>query len=98
VAVLSTQYVTLVANTVATVTFAVDLALVEVASVDGAAVVYVTTDGTTPAANTTGSDFVAASAGAFTLVKVDSSADNAPRQTTVKLISTGTPTVSVRPA
>lgn len=97
-AVNSTQYATLTANTVATKTFAADIGLIEVAAVDGTAVVYITTDGTDPATNQLGSDFVAASPGAWTLVKVDSSADNAPRQTTVKLISAGTPVVSVRPA
>jgi hypothetical protein len=92
----SPKYATLVANTVATITFAADYPLVEVTSIDGTAAVYFTTDGTTPAAGQTGSEYLPASANAFTVAKVDSAADNAPRQTTVKLLSTGTPTVTVR--
>lgn len=83
------QHVTLVANTVSTITLAVDASKVEILNVDGAAAVYATVDGSTP---TVGGN------GAWCLPAAIGSLELSPRTagpTVVKLISAGTPMVSV---
>ncbi len=83
------QYVTLSANAVATITLGVIANQIEVLNVDGAAEVYVTVDGSTP---TVGGD------GTWCLPATICSIELEPRtssRTVVKLISAGTPRVSV---
>lgn len=86
----SPAHVTLVANTVTTVTLDSDYATVEVLNVDGAASVYFTTNGATPTVEGAGCNVLPAAIGALDL-------NTGTRGTvTVKLISTGTPKISVR--
>lgn len=83
------QHITLTANTVSTVTLAVDASIVEIVNIDGAAVVYATVDGSTPAVG---------GEGAWVLPAAICSRELKPRtagRTVVKLISAGTPMVSV---
>lgn len=87
----SPQHVTLVADTVATLTFDSNFGRVEVLNVDGAAAVYFRTDGTAPTVAGAGSHVVPAAIGS-----VEVSDDTAGQNTVVKLISAGTPKVSVR--
>jgi len=87
----SPQHVTLVASTVATVTFDEDFSHVEVINVDGVAAVYFRCDGTDPTTAGAGSDVVVAAVGAALQVPVATAGN-----TQVKLISVGTPKVSVR--
>lgn len=87
----SPQHSTLVASTVATFTFDSNYGRVEVMNVDGAAAVYVSTTGTNPTVAGTGFDVVPAAVGAAVEL-VDQTSGN----TVVKLISAGTPQVSVR--
>lgn len=86
----SPQHTTLVANTVATITFDTNYGRVEVLNVDGVAEVYVSTDGTTPTVAGTGFEVLPAAIGwsEFT--------DRTNGNTVVKLISAGTPKVSVK--
>lgn len=84
------QHVTLVADTVATVTLDQDFYEVEITNVDGTAEVYFTTDGEDPAIEEDGSHVLPAAIG-FVQLRPRSSGD-----TVVKLISAGTPRVSVR--
>lgn len=86
----SPQHFTLTANTPTTATFDVDYAAVEVLNVDGSAEVYFTADGTAPTIGGTGCHVLPAAIGA---VEVRVNMDG---PTVVKLISTGTPKVSVR--
>lgn len=88
------QYVTLVANTVSTLTLDDGYAKVEIVNVDGggSAPIYATIDGTTPAVATNGSQYVGAAAGSA-LTLEDRSPGAGP---TVKLKSAGTPLVMVR--
>lgn len=86
----SPQHATLVAATVTTFTFDVDYNSVEVLNVDGAAAVYFTVDGTTPAVATTGSHVLPAAIGGLQIFPPTGTVS------VVKLISGGTPTVSVR--
>lgn len=86
----SPQHVTLVANTVATLTFDSDAGEVEVLNVDGADAVYVRTDGVAPVVGGTGCDVLPAAIG-FVRLKVSTDGP-----TVVKLISAGTPKVSVK--
>lgn len=86
----SPRHATLQAATVATITFDRDYPRVEVANVTGAAAVYFTVDGSTPAAEQTGSHVLPAAIGS---VDVDVHTSG---PTVVKLISAGTPKVSVR--
>lgn len=87
-------HVTLVANTPATVTLDKDYKSIDVCNVDGAAAVYFTVDGSTP---------TVAGTGTWVLPAVICSMEMTPRDdgdphsgpTVVKLISTGTPKVSV---
>lgn len=83
------QHVTLTANTVKTVTLAVDANKVNICNVDGAAEVYVTVDGTTPTVGGDGAWVLPAAIGDLELEVVG------PGNTVVKLISAGTPRVSV---
>lgn len=83
------QHATLTANTMKTITLAVDANKVNICNVDGAAAVYVTVNGATP---TVGGD------GAWVLPATvcDLELDvTGPGNTVVKLISAGTPAVSV---
>lgn len=84
------QHATLVASTVATLTFDSDFGIAEVVNVDGAAAVYFTTDNSTPVVAATGSHVLPAAIGS-----VEVPSDMAGPMV-VKLISTGTPKVSVR--
>lgn len=87
----SPAHVTLVANTVATVTLDQNyFASVEVLNVDGAAAVYFTVDNGDPTVGGDGSNVLPAAIGGL-VVNVD---DN--DTVVVKLISTGTPKMSVR--
>lgn len=85
------KHATLVATTVATVTLDADYPMVEVTNVDGAAIVYFTVDGSTPAVAADGSNVLAAAAGQRRELRVKTSGN-----TVVKLISSGTPKVSAR--
>jgi hypothetical protein len=86
------KHATLVAATVTTVsTLADGYQRVEVTNVDGAAAVYFTIDGTTP--TVAGDDCHVLPASISSMSVKDSSPGAAP---TVKLISSGTPKVSVR--
>lgn len=84
------KHVTLTAATVATVTLESDYNNVEIVNVDGAAAVYVTIDGTTP--TVAGDDTIVLPA-AIGSVELEPQTATA---TVVKLISAGTPKVSVR--
>lgn len=84
----SPQHVTLVANTVATLSFPASTK-VEVVNVDGAAAVYFTTNGATPTVAGDGCYVVTAGVGAY--VTVDTGSGASP----VSLISAGAPKVSV---
>ncbi len=78
----------LVANQVSTVTFADDLNAIEVIT-DGTTPVWWTSDGTTPAIDGPTSYYIPT-------LGVDSRQPTSPGNTTVTLISTGTPTVRVQ--
>lgn len=86
----SPQYATLVAATVTTMTFDKDWDRVEILNLDGAAAVYVTLDGSTPVADTTGVHVLPAAISSLELEPPTNT------NTVVKLISSGTPKVSVR--
>lgn len=91
----SPRHATLAADTVTTLTFLTDYARIEVANVDGAALVYFTVDGTTPGIAATGSQVLPAAIGAVELSpRIQGAPHSGP--TVVKLISAGTPKVSVR--
>lgn len=85
------QHATLVAATVATMTFDSDFGEVEVTAVDGAAAVYFRFDGVAPVAAATGTYVLPAVAGYTKTIKPKTSGP-----TVVKFISTGTPKVSAR--
>jgi hypothetical protein len=88
----SPQHATLVAATVTTISTLDDgYTRVEVTNVDGAAAVYFTIDGTTPTVAGSGCHVIPAAIQSLSLE--DRSPGAAP---TVKLISSGTPKVSVR--
>lgn len=91
----SPQHAVLVANQVMTLTFDVDFVRIEVLSVDGADVIYGTVDGTAPVIGAIGTFILPAAIGAVELTpRTMGVAHTGP--TVVKLISPGTPTVSVR--
>lgn len=85
------QHFTLTANTVQTVTFTENFGRIEVLNVDGAAAVYVSNDGTDPTVAGTGYNVLPAVIGSVELPDA-----TAGIVTVVKLISAGTPKVSVR--
>lgn len=88
----SPQHATLVADTVTTISTLDDgYQRVEVTNVDGAAAVYFTIDGTTPTVAGSGTQVLPASISSLSVKDISPGA--AP---TVKLISSGTPKVSVR--
>lgn len=88
----SPQHLTLSAASVASLTFDSDFSTVEVMNVDGAAAVYVSVDGSTsPTVAGTGFHVVPAAVGAALELPVLTNGN-----TVVKLISAGTPRVSVR--
>lgn len=86
----SPQHATLVASTVTTLTFDEAYRRVEVLNVDGTAEVYVTTTGTAPTVGGTGCHVLPA---AISSVEIPVRTWGG---TVVKLISAGTPKVSVR--
>ena len=86
------QHVTLTANVVATVTLDAGAHLVEVLNVDGEGAVYFTIDRSTPTVGGNGCHVVPGAIGHLELPPV--AAGDA--ISVVKLISTGTPKVSVR--
>lgn len=87
----SPQHVTLVAATVATLTFDEDFPEVEVMNVTGTSPVYFRFDGTNPTVGGAGCHVVPAIAGTTVRRKPRTSG-----ATVVKLISAGTPSVSAR--
>lgn len=87
----SPQHYTLVAATSKTFTFDLNFGRVEILNVDGAAAVYISTDGSTPTVAGDGFDVLPAAIGAVELPDRTTTAT-----TVVKLISAGTPKVSVR--
>lgn len=87
----SPQHATLVAGVVTTLTFDENYGRVEVLNVDGAAEVYFRTDNTNPTVGGTGCHVLPAAIGS---IEVDDL--TAGTGTVVKLISAGTPKVSVR--
>ncbi len=86
----SPQHATLVATTVATLTFDEDFPVVEVSNVDGAAAVYFRFDGTAPTVGGAGTHVLPAEIGSVRRKPKTSGV------TVVKLISAGTPKVAVR--
>lgn len=82
--------VALTASAIDTVTFARDADYVRVYNDTGTAAIYFTTDGSDPTVGGANCYRVPASAGAYTSVNVTGVSP-----TTVKLISSGTPTYSV---
>lgn len=86
----SPQHATLVASTVTTLTFDVDFNRVEVMNLDGAAEVYFTASTTAPTVGGTGCHVLPA---VISSCEVEPTTSGA---TVVKLISAGTPKVSVR--
>jgi hypothetical protein len=86
----SPQHATLAAGVVATLVFDKDFDRVEVLNVDGTAEVYFTVDGTTPAVGATGTQVLPA---VITNLEVEPPSN---ANTVVKLLSLGTPKVSVR--
>jgi len=87
----SPQYLTLSADTVATVAFDEDFEWVEVLNLTGTADVYFRADGQAPGVAATGSEVVGAAIGAALTVAVPTAGP-----TMVKLISAGTPKIAVR--
>lgn len=87
----STKHVTLVAATVTTVTLTVNAGRIEVVNVDGASAVYFTVDGTTP---TVAGDNTHVLPAAICALEVQD--ETAGVNSTIKLISVGTPKISVR--
>jgi hypothetical protein len=86
-----TKHVTLVADTVATVNLATNAARIEVVNVDGVAAVYFTTDDSVPTVAGDNTHVLPAAIGA-----VEVPDETAGQDSVIKLISAGTPKVSVR--
>ncbi len=87
----SPQHATLVAATVATMTFDEDFTEVELMNVTGSAAVYARFDGVAPVVAAAGTHVIPAIAGATIIRKPKTSG-----ATVVKFISSGTPVVSAR--
>jgi hypothetical protein len=87
---LNPQHLTLTANMAATVTLDSNYGRVEILNVDGAAAVYVSNNGVAPTVGGDGFHVLPAVIGALELD------DKTNGDTVVKLISAGTPKVSVR--
>ncbi len=87
----SVRHATLVAATVSTVNLTTNGSRIEVVNLDGAAAVYFTTDGSTP--TVAGNDCHVLPAAISAVEVADETAGT---NSVVKLISSGTPTVSVR--
>lgn len=81
---------TLTASTVDTVTFADDIDEVSIINLDGAAAVYFTTNGTTPTVAGASTYVLPAAIGTATFQPFTAG------PTVVKVISAGTPTISVQ--
>ncbi|MET8278271.1 hypothetical protein [Micromonospora sp. NPDC005174] len=84
------QHATLVANTVTSLTFATNGGRVEVLNADGAADVYFRADGVNPTVGGTNCHLLPAVVNSLEV------ADESTGDTNVRLISAGTPRVSVR--
>lgn len=87
----SPQYITLTASAVSTIEFDLDCEWVEVMNLTGTADVFFRVDGENPGVAATGSEVVGAAIGAALTVPVPTAGN-----TTVKLISAGTPKIAVR--
>jgi hypothetical protein len=85
----SPTHVTLTANTVTTVTLDRNYGSVEILNVDGSAAIYFTIDGSDPTVEGNGCNVLPAAIGSLTMW-AGAATD------VVKLISTGTPKVSIR--
>jgi hypothetical protein len=83
------EHRTLTANVVTPVTFTANASVIEVAT-DGAAELYFTTDGTTPTVGGQNCHWMQAAIGSVEVLD-----DTAGQNSVVKLISSGTPKVSV---
>lgn len=86
-----TKHVTLVAATVTPITLAANAARIEVLNRDGVAEVYFTTNGVDPVVGADNTHVLAAAIGALEVADETSG-----QNSVVKLISAGTPKVSVR--
>lgn len=89
----SPQHITLTGGVVETVTFDYAFEFLEVLNVDGAAAVYFTLDGTTPAVGATGTEVLPAAISSLATFRSTFQTPNGGR--IVKLISSGTPQISV---
>jgi hypothetical protein len=88
----SPTHVTLTANTVTTVTLDGDpYGAIEILNVDGSAAIYLTVNGSDPIVEGNGCNVLPAAIGGLTL-----NLGPGRSTTTVKLISAGTPKVSIR--
>jgi hypothetical protein len=86
---------TLVASTVDTITFTDDLSRIEVGTTDGAAAIYFTVDGSTPTVAGASTYIIPGVANA---VREITEVPSVAQLSTVKLISSGTPTYWVAKA
>ncbi|MFJ3950305.1 hypothetical protein ACIPXV_09570 [Streptomyces libani] len=87
---LGAHAIALAANTVETTTFSEDLDEVTIVSMDGAAALYITVDGRTPTVGGASTRVMPAAIGAITL-EVPTAGNSV-----VKVISPGTPTISIQ--
>jgi hypothetical protein len=87
---LGAHAITLVASTVETTTFSEDLDEVTIVSLDGAAPLYFTVDGRTPTVGGANTRVMPAAIGAVTVGPPTAGG------TVVKVISLGTPTISIQ--
>ncbi|MFF8784815.1 hypothetical protein [Streptomyces sp. NPDC015125] len=87
---LAAHAITLVAGTVETTTFGEDLDEVTIVSLDGAAALYFTVDGRTPTVGGANARVMPAAIGAVS-VDVPTAGNSV-----VKVISSGTPTISIQ--
>jgi hypothetical protein len=92
----SPQHETLVASAITTFTFDQEYPVVEVLNVDGAALVWFRGDGTDPVAAEDGTHVLPAAIGALKIYTRPVSVPGVGLRTQVKVVSPGTPLVSVR--